>query len=39
MTELETGLVLVVFRPADWPWEPLQAGVIADENRVLVGRY
>jgi hypothetical protein len=36
MTELETGLVLVVFRPAEWPWEPVQPGVTANENRVLV---
>lgn len=36
MAELETGLVLVVFRPADWPWEPVKPGVTADEDRVLV---
>jgi hypothetical protein len=36
MAELETGLVLVVFRAADWPWEPVKPGVTADEDRVLV---
>lgn len=29
MPELEMGLMLVVFRPADWPWEPVRPGVSA----------
>jgi hypothetical protein len=33
--ELDTGLLLVVFRPADFPWGP-QAGVTATHDRLLV---
>ena len=36
MPELEIGLVLVVFRAADWPWEPVRPGVTADNDEVLV---
>ena len=36
MPDLEMGLVLVVFRPADWPWEPVRPGVTAEEDEVLV---
>jgi hypothetical protein len=32
---LDTGLVLVVFRPADWPWGR-KAGVSATEDRLLL---
>jgi hypothetical protein len=34
-TVLDTGLLLVVFRPADWPWGP-QAGVTATHDRLLL---
>lgn len=32
---LDAGLLLVVFRPADWPWGP-RAGVSATEDRLLL---
>lgn len=36
MPELAMGLILVVFRAADWPWEPVRPGVTADEDFVLL---
>jgi hypothetical protein len=33
---LDMGLILVVFRPADWPWAPKPPGVTANHDRLLV---